>query len=297
MESIEEIKARLDNIRGLEPIFVALRTIALSSRRAALRRLEHADLYYAHLARVHTVLVEHLAPDKPRGHKAEHKPCGRCALLIVGNQRGLCGPFASTVASAAQQTLRELQASQESAGIELMVLGTRARREVHRLGLQTTWEGTLPVTSVPPLELATELAAMGMRRYEAGELDAFYAVYNHYLGGGSYEPRVITLIPVSTPARSEEEFPWPPPILETDIRSLYRRVIVQLTELSFYSALLQSTAAEQSARFQLMEGASDNSRHLIEELTLTYHTARQEAVTAEMLELAVSAGLIRSDEA
>ena len=70
----------------------------------------------------------------------------------------------------------------------------------------------------------------------------------------------------------------------------------QLTELSFYRVLLESAAAEQSARFQLMEGASQNSRRLIEELTLTYHTARQEAVTEEMLELAVSAGLIRGEQ-
>jgi len=35
---------------------------------------------------------------------------------------------------------------------------------------------------------------------------------------------------------------------------------------------------------------------LIEELTLAYHTARQQAITEEMLELAVSAGLIRGQQ-
>ena len=44
-----------------------------------------------------------------------------------------------------------------------------------------------------------------------------------------------------------------------------------------------------------MDGASENSRRLIEELTLTYQTARQDAVTTEMLELAVSAGLVAAE--
>jgi F-type H+-transporting ATPase subunit gamma len=80
------------------------------------------------------------------------------------------------------------------------------------------------------------------------------------------------------------------------VHSLLRRTDEQLLALSFYQVLLESTAAEQSSRYQLMDGASENSRRLIEELTLTYQTARQDAVTMEMLELAVSAGLVAPEE-
>jgi len=149
---------------------------------------------------------------------------------------------------------------------------------------------------VPPFSMAAELATSGLRRYEAGELEAFYATYNHYLGAGRYEPRTATLIPPSSPDRLVKEPAWPPPVVETDAQSLHDRVMAQLTALSFYRVLLESAAAEQSARFQLMDGASQNSRRLVEELTLTYHTARQEAVTQEMLELAVSAGLVGRDQ-
>jgi len=296
MESIEQIKARLENIQNIEPILVALRTIALSSWRTALRRLEQANFYYSQLARVHELVSAHFPQ---HGTLIERKAYRRCALLIVGSQRGLCGPFSSMVMSAAQRALREIQppgSEPDNPGepmeIEILVLGERARREARRLGLQTAWEGALPVASVPSLVMAAELAAMGVRRYEAGELDAFYAVYNHYLGGGRYEPRRVTLIPASPPDHPAGGFAWPSPILGTDVRSLHNRVRAQLVELAFYRILLESTVAEQSARFQLMEGASQNSRRLIEELTLTYHTARQEAITEEMLELAVSAGLV-----
>jgi F-type H+-transporting ATPase subunit gamma len=173
-----------------------------------------------------------------------------------------------------------------------MVLGEHARREIRRRGLEVAWEGALPVTSVPSFGMAAELAATGLRRYEAGELAAFYVTYNHYLGAGRYAPKTATLIPFPPMDHSEEEPGWPPPVIQTDVRSLCSQAEAQLAALSLYELLLESTAAEQSARFQLMDGASQNSRRLIEELTLTYHTARQEAVTEEMLELAVSAGLV-----
>jgi F0F1-type ATP synthase gamma subunit len=41
-----------------------------------------------------------------------------------------------------------------------------------------------------------------------------------------------------------------------------------------------------------MEAASQNAERLIEELTLTIQTARQQEITREMQELTVGAGLI-----
>jgi F-type H+-transporting ATPase subunit gamma len=59
-----------------------------------------------------------------------------------------------------------------------------------------------------------------------------------------------------------------------------------------YRVLLDSAAAEHSARFQLMEGAAQNSNRLINELTLALQSARQHAITSEMQELASGAGLL-----
>ncbi|MCK4451452.1 MAG: F0F1 ATP synthase subunit gamma, partial [Anaerolineae bacterium] len=86
--------------------------------------------------------------------------------------------------------------------------------------------------------------------------------------------------------------PWPPPIIETDPLSLYARVVEQLTAASLYRLLLESAAAEHVARFQLLEGATQSAERLIAELTLVVQTARQQAITREMQELAVGAGLI-----
>jgi F-type H+-transporting ATPase subunit gamma len=63
-----------------------------------------------------------------------------------------------------------------------------------------------------------------------------------------------------------------------------------------YRILLDSAAAEHSARFQLMEGATQNSGRLIADLTLALQAARQQAITAEMQELAAGAGLLGAQQ-
>jgi F-type H+-transporting ATPase subunit gamma len=69
-------------------------------------------------------------------------------------------------------------------------------------------------------------------------------------------------------------------------------VIAQWTATHLYELLLESATAEHSARYELMGAATQNTDRLIAELTLVIQTARQQAITQEMQELAAGAGMI-----
>jgi F-type H+-transporting ATPase subunit gamma len=80
--------------------------------------------------------------------------------------------------------------------------------------------------------------------------------------------------------------------VDADPVHLYRRLIRLWTVSEMYRILLSSTAAEHSTRFQLMEGATQNTQRLTQELTLALQSVRQRAITAEMLDLVAGAGLV-----
>jgi len=210
----------------------------------------------------------------------------RVIVLVIGSERGLCGRFNTAIVERTEQYLAE----QETAGaqVELVVMGTRAARILRR---REAAPATLPITGLPPYRLAFDLTRRWLARYEEDELDAVDLVYNAYRGTGHYEPTAIRLIPPTLPAPEAAALPWPP-IIETDPVSLYARVVEQWTAVRLYELLLESAAAEHSARFQLMEAATQNAERLIDELTMAVQTARQQAITQEMQELAAGAGLI-----
>ncbi len=54
---------------------------------------------------------------------------------------------------------------------------------------------------------------------------------------------------------------------------------------SFYYALLQNAACEQSARMNAMENASKNAGEILEKLNLAYNKARQTRITMELVEI------------
>ena len=53
-----------------------------------------------------------------------------------------------------------------------------------------------------------------------------------------------------------------------------------------FGALVESYCSEQSARMTAMESASDNAKDMLKKLSLTYHRARQAAITQEITEVA-----------
>ncbi|MBC7263142.1 MAG: F0F1 ATP synthase subunit gamma [Chloroflexi bacterium] len=289
MEDIEQVEARLRNIRSITPILSALRTIALGGWRVALARLNAVRAYQEQLTDILYLILPRLSGTRLHGQPTK-ATVARRGLLVIGSERGLCGLFTTSVVAVAEAELARWRAM----GIEgeLMVLGERARREFRRRNLFPVWEARLPVTGVPSICLAAELVAKTLPRFNRGELEAVAVAYNHYLGPARYESRVLELLPLVWPHRAVRRPPWPPPIIDTDPYSLYQQITEQLVLIAFFRVLLESAAAEQSARFQLMEGASQNSHRLIDELTLAYHMARQQRITMEMLDLAVGAGLV-----
>ena len=293
MEQLERLTARLDNVQAVEPILNALRAISSSSRLMALGRFKSVSQFRDELAHI----LAWVRPRVTRARRAPNvqaKPSGPRLLLVVGSERGLCGAFNEVVVDHAQQVL----ARHEAAGIpvQLVTLGARARQALQRGDRSPLPAGRLATTGLPPYALADQLAEEWLRRYEARDLRGVDVIYNSYQGLARHEPRTSRLLPADIPYDSPSELTWSPWI-ETDPVALYDRLVRLWLSATLYALLLEASAAEHSARFRLLEGASQNAENLIDELRLFLQTARQDAITAELQDLASGAGLLgrRSD--
>jgi len=324
MEEVERARERLENIRSVQPILNGLRTISLGSWQAALKRRSGVQTYAEQLKAMLPVLAPHLQTEKGFVQRLRERlplpaslsgrsngesdgdqgTYARVEALVIGSERGLCGRFNVAIADEAEDYLQRQTGQVRE--VELHVLGSRAGRVLSRRGQEVVQAGTLSVTTLPPLSLAFELAGGWLTAYEEHEVDAVHIIYNAYRGTGTYEPTVTRLIPPQLPTDEgpaprlegsprRNRTPWPPPIVDTDPMSLYATVVEQWAAVQLYEILLDSSAAEHSTRFQLMESATQNADQLVEELTLAIQTARRQEITQEMAELATGAGLLGED--
>ena len=74
-------------------------------------------------------------------------------------------------------------------------------------------------------------------------------------------------------------------IIEPDVETLMLNLIPKALHLKLYTALLDSLASEHAARVVAMQVATDNADDLLHDLTLQYNKSRQQAITAELLDI------------
>ena len=84
------------------------------------------------------------------------------------------------------------------------------------------------------------------------------------------------------------------PLIEGDPEQIAEELRRDLTTIEAYQYLLESIAAENQARFRLLDEARENTSALIDELKVQAQLEKRQIMTQQIQELAVSAGLVRS---
>ena len=72
---------------------------------------------------------------------------------------------------------------------------------------------------------------------------------------------------------------------EPDQNVVLDSIVPRFTALQVYQAVLSSQASEHAARMMAMRNATENGLQLIQYLQLEYNKARQQSITADMLDI------------
>jgi F-type H+-transporting ATPase subunit gamma len=178
--------------------------------------------------------------------------------------------------------------------VRLHASGSSAARALGRIGCRVERVAATATVALPTAGAADELAQDWLSAYESDEVDRVDVLYNAYLGAGRFEPRELRLIPpeIRRPQAAASPYGGFPPILQTDPAGLIARTAVLQISARLYACLLESAAAENSARYQLMEDARQNIDRLSEELEAEAIQAHRQSITLEIQNLAVGSGLL-----
>ena len=118
-------------------------------------------------------------------------------------------------------------------------------------------------------------------------------VYNHFKNTATQVVTTETLLPVAleasvtvnTKQANDQSNIVNNYIIEPSCEELLKSLLPKGVSLKLYTAILDSLAAEHSARVIAMQTATDNADQLLHDLTLMYNKTRQAAITAELLDI------------
>jgi F-type H+-transporting ATPase subunit gamma len=299
MANVRELKRRIRSVKNISQVTRAMQMVAASRMRRAQEQVLATRPYSAKAWE----LLIHLAAQQST-NRAVHPlltrrdPILATAIVLITSDKGLCGAYNSNVIRTTLHFMRDLSQS-----VRLVTIGRRGRDFMIRHGGHVIAEfADLPAR--PSLLDITPIARTVIDDFLEGYHDEVYLAYTDFINTLTQKPTIRRILPITpelvtssvmseymaeTPVHLTGEY-----IYEPDPYTILEAVLPRFTELQIYQAVLEALASEHSARMVAMRNATNNANELIDDLTLSYYRARQEAITKEMLDIAGGAEALAS---
>lgn len=249
----------------------------------------------------------------------------KVAIVAFASNSSLCGAFNSNAIREATAVINEYRASGlRDSDVVVYSVGRKMAEAMRKLGFPSPSDFT-KMSDSPSYEAASALAQELLDGFVSGRFDKVELVYNHYKSTSSQPTTRQTYLPLSladatadlqagkitdsvpdsdtgkvveTVVRQAHQpvadsvgrqgsptTEAPDLIVEPSREALISTLLPKVVRLRIFTTLLDSAAAEHSARTVAMQLATDNGNALLQELTLEYNKGRQQKITSEILDL------------
>jgi F-type H+-transporting ATPase subunit gamma len=287
MESLEALKGRIEGARTLRTIVRTMKILAAVGVRQEAKAAESLSAYVRTIELGLEVVLKTLDAGTVLGDEARAGSGQPVEAIVLGSDMGMCGQFNERIASFAVSELSKPGAGSAT----LLAVGDRAAERLADLGRPAT--SVIPCPANPTTGVGLAIRAVLQRlaawREERGGGEVL-AFYNRHTGRGTdYKCRRLRLLPVDTAYLEElRSRPWKSrslPIFRMDGTKLLHALLRGSVYGTLYLVFLASLESENAARLEAMEAAEKHIDEHLEDLRAWFNEARQEAITAELLDI------------
>ncbi len=284
MASLKDMRVRIAATKATQKITKAMQMVAASKLRRAQVAAEAARPYAERMGNVLGSIAAAVAGSSSGPRLLAGTGSDRVHLLVVCTaERGLCGPFNSSIVRLARGKVEALIA--EGKEIKILCVGRKGADQLRRLYGKYIIE-TVELRGVRTIgfEQAEMIARKIIAMFEQGAFDVATLFFSRFRSVMAQIPTAQQIIPpvfeMAAEAGPAASYEYEPEEEEILAELLPRNLSVQV-----FRALLENAASEQGARMSAMDNATRNAGEMIRKQTLTYNRTRQAMITKELIEI------------
>ena len=287
MSNLKDIKRKIKSVQNTQKTTRAMKLVST----AKLRKAEEAARY----SRVYALKINEVLSEI--AYKINHyasvmteskffnstKSVEKVDIIFVTADKGLCGGFNVQTIKTVRRMIDELKAKKIK--VRLRAVGKKGIEFFNFQGVELL-ETYVGASSSPTYEKAQKIIKDAIDDFTNGITDKVVLIHNGYKNMISQEIRVNDIVPIEPSKIVAVETNS---LMEFEPEDNYTKIMDELLnkyfEYSMYYALVDSLAAEHSARMQAMDNATNNAKERVKQLNLAYNKARQESITTELIEI------------
>ncbi|MGH6664262.1 MAG: F0F1 ATP synthase subunit gamma [Pseudolabrys sp.] len=284
MASLKDMRVRIAATKATQKITKAMQMVAASKLRRAQVAAEAARPYAERMTEVLGSIAAAVAGSDAAPKLLAGTGNDKVHLLVVCTaERGLCGPFNSSIVRLARERINVLTG--QGKDVKILCVGRKGADQLRRVYGKLIIE-TIELRDVKQIGFAQGemISKKIIALFDDGAFDVCTLFFSRFRSVIAQVPTALQIIPPvfekdkeGSPAASYEYEPEEEEILS---ELLPRNLSVQV-----FRALLENAASEQGARMSAMDNATRNAGEMIRKQTLTYNRTRQAMITKELIEI------------
>ena len=217
----------------------------------------------------------------------------KTCYIIVSSDRGLAGPYNSSIFKEFQTHISENHQSSDE--FVVAAIGHKAMSFVKRNNYNLLNTDPINVRDDVQFIDFKSVTESFIESYLKGEIDKIVVFYNHFVNTMIQNVQQTQLLPVANGALKEvkeqkdnEEKANGLKLIynyEPSPKAIINHLLPLYVENTLYGFILEAKASEHASRMTAMKSATDNAEELIGTLQLHYNRARQAAITNELTDI------------
>jgi F-type H+-transporting ATPase subunit gamma len=281
MASMREIRSRINATKKTSQITKAMHMVSASKLKKAERAIkEYRPLMYR-LREMIDNLIDSGEVTHPMLTEREIK---KTCYIIVSSDRGLAGPYNSSVFKAFNKHISETHKNNDE--FVVAPIGHKAMSYVKRSKYNLLLDEAINVRDDIQFIDFKSVTNSFIDSYLKGEIDKIVVFYNQFVNTITQEVKNEQLLPIQKQENDDKGtigkllYNYEP-----NPTSIINHLLPMYVENTLYGFILDGKASEHAARMTAMKSATDNAEDLIKTLQLHYNRARQAAITIELTDI------------
>ncbi len=196
--------------------------------------------------------------------------------IVISSNKGLCGFFNFSI-------FKFINNQIDLKNTEFIVLGKKAANFISKIGGKIIAD----FSHINFNNAVSPIFTEALKKFLIGDYEMVFLIYNHFISATKFETIKTQLLPttISDIKNIETKEKINEYLIEPDPKTVIDEVLKNLIEEKIRGAIIESQAAEHSARMLAMKNATDNAGEIIYNLTLLRNKVRQEKITNELLDM------------
>ncbi|HFU0835665.1 TPA: F0F1 ATP synthase subunit gamma [Streptococcus agalactiae] len=289
--SLSEIKDKILSTEKTSKITSAMQMVSSAKLVKSEQAARDFQVYASKIRQITTNLLKSDLVSGSDNPMLSSRPVKKTGYIVITSDKGLVGGYNSKILKAMMDTITDYHTENDDYAI--ISIGSVGSDFFKARGMNVSFE-LRGLEDQPSFDQVGKIIAQAVEMYKNELFDELYVCYNHHVNSLTSQVRMQQMLPIKELDAEEasEDRVITGFELEPNREVILEQLLPQYTESLIYGAIIDAKTAEHAAGMTAMQTATDNSKNVINDLTIQYNRARQAAITQEITEIVAGANAL-----